>query len=77
MKTTQESREIQADVEGIAASFICADAQVHAFEPVSFDMIISRFGVMFFDDPRPYGVPQRTTLNSDSSLGGVWRKIRS
>jgi SAM-dependent methyltransferase len=31
--------------------FICADAQTHAFEPASFDMIVSRFGTMFFDDP--------------------------
>lgn len=31
--------------------FICADAQTHAFEPASFDLIVSRFGVMFFDDP--------------------------
>jgi ubiquinone/menaquinone biosynthesis C-methylase UbiE len=33
------------------ATFICADAQTHAFEPAAFDMIISRFGVMFFADP--------------------------
>lgn len=29
-----------------------ADAQVHAFEAGSFDAVISRFGMMFFDDPR-------------------------
>jgi SAM-dependent methyltransferase len=40
----------RAEREGAAASFICADAQTYAFEPASFDMIISRFGVMFFDD---------------------------
>jgi SAM-dependent methyltransferase len=28
-----------------------ADAQVHAFDPGSFDAVISRFGTMFFDDP--------------------------
>jgi SAM-dependent methyltransferase len=28
-----------------------ADAQVHAFEPSRFDLIASRFGVMFFVDP--------------------------
>jgi SAM-dependent methyltransferase len=28
-----------------------ADAQVHAFEPYRFDLIASRFGVMFFADP--------------------------
>ena len=41
----------RAEREGTPATFICANAQIHAFEPASFDMIISRFGVMFFDDP--------------------------
>lgn len=34
-----------------AAEFIVADAQTYAFEPQSYDFVISRFGVMFFDDP--------------------------
>jgi SAM-dependent methyltransferase len=34
-----------------AAGFICGDAQIYPFEPGSFDTIMSRFGVMFFDDP--------------------------
>jgi SAM-dependent methyltransferase len=37
--------------ERIPAEFVCADAQVHVFEPGSVDMILSRFGVMFFADP--------------------------
>ena len=41
----------RAEREGTPASFIRADAQTHAFEPASFDMIISRLGVMFFSDP--------------------------
>jgi SAM-dependent methyltransferase len=32
-------------------SFILADAQTHPFVPESFDAIISRFGLMFFDSP--------------------------
>jgi SAM-dependent methyltransferase len=37
--------------EGIAnLSFIEADASVHGFKP-EFDLLLSRFGVMFFDDP--------------------------
>ncbi len=32
-------------------SFVQGDAQVHALEPASFDVVISRFGLMFFDDP--------------------------
>jgi len=30
---------------------LLADAQVHAFEPGRFDLVYSRFGVMFFVDP--------------------------
>jgi SAM-dependent methyltransferase len=41
----------RAERERAPASFVRADAQVHAFEDGSFDMIISRFGVMFFADP--------------------------
>jgi SAM-dependent methyltransferase len=32
-------------------TFECADAQVHRFPPARFDLAVSRFGVMFFDDP--------------------------
>ncbi len=28
-----------------------ADAQTHAFDPGAFDAVMSRFGIMFFDDP--------------------------
>jgi SAM-dependent methyltransferase len=31
---------------------LLADAQTHAFPPASFDLVTSRFGVMFFADPR-------------------------
>lgn len=30
---------------------LCADAQSHAFERASYDLLVSRFGVMFFSDP--------------------------
>ena len=42
----------RADAEGIPnATFIEGDAQVHPLERGGFDAMISRFGVMFFDDP--------------------------
>jgi SAM-dependent methyltransferase len=42
----------RAELEGSAnTSFVCADVQAHAFEAGAFDMLVSRFGVMFFDDP--------------------------
>lgn len=40
----------RAERDGLPAAFLCADAQTHAFAPAGFDMIVSRFGVMFFDD---------------------------
>jgi SAM-dependent methyltransferase len=43
--------QARARREGVNAQFIRADAQTHDFEPASFDLMISRFGVMFFDDP--------------------------
>lgn len=41
----------RAGREGVAAGFIRANAQDYEFAPASVDLIISRFGVMFFDDP--------------------------
>jgi SAM-dependent methyltransferase len=41
----------RAERDGSPATFIRADAQTHPFEPSSYDAIMSRFGVMFFDDP--------------------------
>jgi SAM-dependent methyltransferase len=41
-----------AQVEGLRnVAFERADAQVHRFPPKHFDLTISRFGTMFFDDP--------------------------
>jgi len=41
----------RAQREGLPAQFIRADAQTHKFEPASVNLVISRFGVMFFDNP--------------------------
>jgi SAM-dependent methyltransferase len=41
----------RAEHERAPASFVCADAQGYAFQPGSFDMVVSRFGVMFFAEP--------------------------
>lgn len=46
-----EQARSRAAHDGVAADFVRADAQTHAFAPGSFDLIVSRFGVMFFDDP--------------------------
>jgi SAM-dependent methyltransferase len=41
----------RAERQGMPTTFVCADAQTHTFAPGSFDLLVSRFGVMFFDDP--------------------------
>lgn len=41
----------RAAAGGTGAAFLCADAQTHDFDGEAFDAVISRFGVMFFDDP--------------------------
>lgn len=45
------ARTLAAAANVVNVQFDEADAQSHAFEPASFDAAISRFGVMFFDDP--------------------------
>ena len=41
----------RAEREHSTATFVCDDAQTHEFALASFDRFISRFGVMFFDEP--------------------------
>lgn len=64
----------RAGREGTPASFIRANAQDHAFEPASFDMLISRFGVMFFDDFVRAFANLRRAAKDDAELRFVaWR----
>ncbi|PNV32735.1 methyltransferase type 11 [Streptomyces sp. DH-12] len=47
-----ERARATAEAEGLPhVTHVQADAQVHPFEPASFDVALSRFGVMFFADP--------------------------
>jgi SAM-dependent methyltransferase len=64
----------RAEREGSSATFIRADAQLHRFEPASFDMIISRFGVMFFEDPvQAFANPRRPDVPGPFSLADPQR----
>jgi SAM-dependent methyltransferase len=64
----------QAEREGTPASFIVADVQTHPFERASFDVIISRFGVMFFNDPVQAFANMRRSATDDAALHLiVWR----
>lgn len=60
--------------EGSTARFIAADVQAHAFEPASFDLVISRFGVMFFDDPVAAFANLRRASSTHARLRAIaWR----
>jgi SAM-dependent methyltransferase len=61
----------RAEREGLPASFVLADAETHAFEPASFDAIMSRFGVMFFGD----SVRAFTNLRHAARGGAALRAI--
>jgi SAM-dependent methyltransferase len=64
----------RAEQASTPASFIRANAQTHAFEPASFDMIISRFGVMFFDDSVRAFANLRRAARDDAGLRFIaWR----
>ena len=64
----------RAQRESSPARFIVADAQGYAFEPASFDAIIARFGVMFFDDPVAAFANLRRALRAGGELHAItWR----
>ncbi|WP_137971607.1 class I SAM-dependent methyltransferase [Pseudomonas sp. F(2018)] len=66
--------QARAEREGSRARFVCADAQSHGFEPASFDRLISRFGVMFFADPRAAFANLRRAASDGAKLRLiVWR----
>ena len=47
----ERARSLARDAAVHNVTFTCADAQVHRFPRDHFDVGISRFGTMFFDDP--------------------------
>lgn len=66
--------ERRAVDEGSAARFLVADAQAHDFAADTFDRIVSRFGVMFFDDPdRAFGNLRRASRDGAALHLLAWR----
>jgi SAM-dependent methyltransferase len=64
----------RAEREGTPATFIGANAQDYAFEPARFDVIISRFGVMFFTDPvQAFANLRRSAREGAELLLIAWR----
>jgi ubiquinone/menaquinone biosynthesis C-methylase UbiE len=64
----------RAETEHSRARFVRANAQLHEFEPATFDMFVSRFGVMFFDDPVRAFANFRRAATHDATLRFIaWR----
>ena len=67
--------------QGCPVEFMLADATIHPFAPESFDLLASRFGVMFFADPALSFANLRKAMRrsggSRSPAGGSRAKIRS
>ena len=59
-------------------SFVHADAQVYAFEPASFDVVISNAGAMFFDDQYAAFTNLRTALKPEGRIALlVWQVLEN
>lgn len=64
----------RAERQQSSARFVCADAQRYPFQPASFDTVISRIGVMFFDDPVAAFVNLRGAARDGAELRFIaWR----
>jgi ubiquinone/menaquinone biosynthesis C-methylase UbiE len=62
---------------GAPLEFVLADATVHAFQPASFDLLVSRFGVMFFADPALSFTNMRRALRPGGRMAfACWRTPR-
>ncbi len=62
---------------GAPIDFVLADATVYPFEPNSFDLLASRFGVMFFADPALSFANMRKAMRQSARLAfACWREPR-
>src|SRR6516162_3082548 len=63
--------------KNLPLDFALADATVYPFDPASFDLLASRFGVMFFADPVASFANLRRALKPSGRLAFVcWREPR-
>ena|ERR1700722_6642270 len=62
---------------GVPVEFVLADATVHAFAAEGFDLLASRFGVMFFADPALSFANMRRGMRRSGRLAfACWREPR-
>ena len=70
-------RARQSAPKDLSIDFVLADATVYPFEPASFDVLASRFGVMFFADPALSFANMRKALRPSGRLAfACWREPR-
>jgi SAM-dependent methyltransferase len=71
------ARARQTAPAGAPVDFVLADATVHPFEPASFDLLASRFGVMFFAEPARSFANLHKAMRPSGRLAFVcWRDPR-
>jgi SAM-dependent methyltransferase len=71
------SRAKENTPPGAPIEFILADATIHSFAPDSFDLLASRFGVMFFADPvLSFSNMHRAMRRSGRLAFACWREPR-
>jgi ubiquinone/menaquinone biosynthesis C-methylase UbiE len=71
------ARARQIAPAGIPVDFVLADATVYPFVSGSFDLVVSRFGVMFFAEPAISFANMRKALRPSGRLAfACWREPR-
>jgi SAM-dependent methyltransferase len=71
------ARARQLSPNGAPVEFVLADATIYPFEPASFDLLASRFGVMFFAEPALSFANMRKALRPSGRLAfACWREPR-
>jgi ubiquinone/menaquinone biosynthesis C-methylase UbiE len=70
-------RAATASANAAAMDFVHADATSYTFEPGAFDLLFSRFGVMFFDDPVAAFTNLRSALGANGKLAFTcWQSVQ-
>jgi len=71
------ARAREVTPQGAPVEFVLADATVHAFASEAFDLLASRFGVMFFADPALSFANMRRGMRRSGRLAfACWREPR-
>jgi SAM-dependent methyltransferase len=71
------SRARQLAPKGAPVDFVLADATVYPFDPEYFDLLVSRFGVMFFAEPAVSFSNLRRALRPSGRMAfACWREPR-